>query len=535
MTDESQSSIDRLIEEVTLLRQANVDLQTRVETLAVSEVRAPDELASALRFTVDRLASELATLTNPVSNFAVKDFRLETNVAVTITPFGNIEYRLLQPGANVDPSTISRLSISLVPTPKTVAGTLSPVLFEPEKGLAAIGVGDELRHVLEQNHIFTVSDFRTAINRVRVRLSILSTLATPRELATLESRAGLSLLAGIDLPIADALIAAKIDNLQALARASAEGLLLVLPEVERPLLEQWIEAARSFTGIDPAVQPQRIVGVSTDPAGLLVKIAGEEHFTTSPLMRQSPTARAVTVGTLRRQLTEAGAGYQFVGWSSGGEDATTTILSTKEITAAANFKTACYSVIASSVSLGGSITLVPPIGGVAGFPAHCFAPGSRVQFVATPEAGYGLKALTIAARRSRLTVTSLRTAHVVDEPVVARATFVPRPANHSTIFLPVAHDEGHFRSRVFFSNPTPTPGLDLRVTAVRLETTAGSGSVTLLTPLPVAFGDLPADGQSADRHLLYDIPATVMNYNVFLTVSVRNAAGDVFTSEVGIG
>ncbi len=534
MPDESQSIIDRLTEEMTLLRQANVDLRSRVETLAVSEVRAPDELASALRFTVDRLASELATLTNPVSNFAVKDFRLETNVAVTITPLGNIEYRLLQPGANVDPSTISRLSISLVPTPKTGPGTLSPVLFEPEKELAAIGVGDELRQALERNHIFTVSDFRTAVNRARVRTSILSTLASPLELARLTSRSELVLVAGIDLAIADTLIAAKIDNLQALARSQAEGLQLVLPDLERPRLEQWIEAARSFTGIDPAVQPQRVAGVSTEPAGLLVRIAGDEHFTTSPLMRQLPAGRAVTVGTLRRQFTEAGVGHQFTGWSSGGDGAATTILSAKDISAVASFGTACHSVIAASVSPGGIITLEPPAGGVAGFPAQCYLPGSRVQFVATPEDGYALKALTISAGRSRRTVTSLRTVHIVDEPVIARATFAPRPANHSTIFLPIAH-EGHFQSRVFFSNPTPTPGFDLRVTAARFVTTAGSGSVTILTPLPVVFGDLPANGRSEDQHLLYDFPETLMNYDVFLTVSVRNAAGDVFTSEVSIG
>src|SRR4051794_9479811 len=144
----AQETTDRLTKEVAALRAANTELQAQIDRLA-APVRSPDELASALQRTVDRLQGDLASLANPVANFAIKEFRLETALTVGITDLGTIEYRLVTPSANVDPNTLSKLTISLVPIEKQGAqGTFSPLFFDAEKEVSQIGVSETLQKVL---------------------------------------------------------------------------------------------------------------------------------------------------------------------------------------------------------------------------------------------------------------------------------------------------------------------------------------------------------------------------------------------------
>src|SRR5687768_7239465 len=194
--EELQAVIDRLTRELGELRGQNLALQGRIDQLLVP-AKSPDDLASALQRTVDRLQTELASLSNPVSNFAVKDFRLETALTVSITELGTIEYRLLQPGSNDDPNSISKLTLSLAPIEKQRPdGTLSPLLFQPGKELAVLGMNEELRQTFERNHIFTIGDFRSTVMRAQVRASLIaSEKTTQKELALLQARAELVLLA----------------------------------------------------------------------------------------------------------------------------------------------------------------------------------------------------------------------------------------------------------------------------------------------------------------------------------------------------
>jgi hypothetical protein len=530
-----QVIVDRLIREIGDLRQRNLDLQSRIDQL-LAPGKSPDDLASALQRTVDRLANELASLSNPVSNFAVKDFRLETSLTVAITQLGTLEYRLLQPGSNVDPNAISKLTLSLAPIEKQEQrGTLSQLLFQPNKELAVLGMNADLRQTFEQNHIFTIGEFRSAVMRAQVRTFLIaSERTTQRELALLQARAELVLLAGVDRNIADTLIAANIDSLQALARTTPEGLLLILRDVNKTQLAQWIAAAQTFTGIDPAVQPHHVVSVATHPPNLFVRLEPDAGYARTSIVRQLPANQPLKIRAVNPQLREDGVGHVLAGWSTGGVTAATTVQSLGDVAATANFGVACYSVIAATVSPGGKVVLSPAIGGVAGFPANCYAPGTNVQVVVTEEDGFSLKGLTIVAEGTTRSVTTLRTSLVVNGPVLARATFVPRPGTVSTIFPPVAAEIG-FHSRVFFTPLTPAPGFDVRVTAVKFETTGGSGTVTLLSTLPIVFGDLPANGKSSEQQLAYDIPSTVETFNIFLTVQVKNANGDVFTDQRSIG
>ena len=420
-----QIIVDRLTREIVELRQTNLDLQGRIDQL-LAPAKSPDDLASALQRTVDRLQSELASLSNPVSNFAVKDFRLETALTVSITELGIIEYRLLQPGSNVDPNSISKLTLSLAPIEKQrPEGTLSPLLFQPNQDLAVIGMNDGLRQILEQNHIFTIGEFRSAVMRAQVRATLIaSEQTTQQELALLQARAELELLIGVDRNIAGLLIAANIDSLQALARSTPEGLQLILPSVGATQLSQWITAAQGFTGsvTDPSYH---VVAVNTNPAHLVVRLGVSGQYSPVSIVRQLPGNQPLTISTLHAQWTEEGIGYLFTGWSTGGTSATTTPQSSANIVVTANFQVACYSVCAATVSPGGKITLVPAVGGVTGFPATGYAPDSEVRVVVTPETGFELESLAITTGGATRTVTTLETPIVVTEPVLVRATLVP--------------------------------------------------------------------------------------------------------------
>jgi hypothetical protein len=424
--EELQAVIDRLTRELGELRGQNLALQGRIDQLLVP-AKSPDDLASALQRTVDRLQTELASLSNPVSNFAVKDFRLETALTVSITELGTIEYRLLQPGSNVDPNSISKLTLSLVPIEKQRPdGTLSPLLFQPGKELAVLGMNEELRHTFERNHIFTVGDFRSTVMRAQVRASLIaSEKTTQQELALLQARAELVLLAGIDRDIADLLMAAGIDSLQALARSTPEGLMLILTNIEKAQLAQWIAAAQAFTGVAPTDPPHPIVVVDTQPAGLLVRMGASGPFSTVPFQRQLPPSdQPLAIGTLRYQMKEDGVGYAFTGWSTGGALPATTLVPSASVRASARFRVACYSVTAATLSPGGKVVLSPAVGAVEGFPANCYAPGTSVRLTAVPDEGFALKSLTITTAGATRMVTALETEIVVNAPVVARATFV---------------------------------------------------------------------------------------------------------------
>ena len=413
MTMTPGETIERLTREIGVLQQANLALQDRIER-TTAPPKSPDDVAAALQRTVDGLQTKLASLSNPISNFAVKEFRLETNLAVSITDLGTLEYRLLQPGANVDPNSISKLTLSLVPIEKQVPqGTFSPLAFEPQKELAAIEVGDDLRQLLEENHIFTIGEFRSAAMRAKVRGSLVASgRTTQQELAQLQALAELALLSGVDAAIAKRLIAAKIDSLQAVARSTADGLMLIV-DVERAEAERWIAAAQSFTGVSETTQ--RVIRLDTDPPGLFVRF-GSESWTNAPVVRQLPIRQQILATTLRAQLIDR-IGYTTPSSSVPFDAANVAV---------AKFSVACYSVVAATASAGGKITIEPAAGSVRGFPANCYAPGTPIELVVEPEDGFTLRELTMTTGRTKRTVTTLRTPLVVNEPIIAYAVFSQR-------------------------------------------------------------------------------------------------------------
>src|SRR5207248_10494927 len=129
-----------------------------------------------------------------------------------------------------------------------------------------------------------------------------------------------------------------------------------------------------------------------------------------------------------------------------------------------DFRLACHSVTAATVTPGGKVVLSPATGGIAGFPANCYVPGAKVQAVVTVDPGFALKGVTINADGATHVVTTLETPLTINGPVKARVAFVQRPSTASFIFAPEPAEKG-VQSNVFFTNQTPVPGFDVRVTA----------------------------------------------------------------------
>lgn len=275
------------------------------------------------------------------------------------------------------------------------------------------------------------------------------------------------------------------------------------------------------------------VTLATNPAGLGVRFGASGNFTPGPISQQVPANQSTAIEAGAAQVLN-GTGYRFAGWSTGATTAAASVQPTANLTATANFQVACHIVDATGTA-GGTVALNPASGNVAGFPANCYAPGTQVRILATANSGFGLRDVVITAGGSPSTVTTPNTPVIVNGPVTAAATFIPRPGTVSTIFPPVLVSGNTYRDNIFFSNPTPTPGNSLQIINVTFTTTGGTGAVTLVSPLPIVFGALPANGQSSTQQIQFNIPSTVTNYDIFVTVEVKNSNGDTFTNIVSVG
>src|SRR5262245_38336981 len=83
--------------------QKQVAALRRQNALLTAELRAarphtsPEDFAAAVQRSVDKLQSQLAAMTNSVSNFAVREFKLETNVQLHVTSLGELTYSFVSP------------------------------------------------------------------------------------------------------------------------------------------------------------------------------------------------------------------------------------------------------------------------------------------------------------------------------------------------------------------------------------------------------------------------------------------------------
>jgi predicted flap endonuclease-1-like 5' DNA nuclease len=263
-----KTGANEAIHPLTVFAATDDEVRTRPDASSVT----PDDFAAALQKTVDDLQARLTSLTNPITNFAIKEFRIETPVVVSVSKLGTLNYRFLSAGETVDSSKITRLSLTIVPIEKqSSAGSLPPSLFTPEETVADLsGLDSTTVEILRQHQVHTVSDLWRIASRASARAELETMLKMDRvKLSNLLSEAELLLVRGIGSSEARILFRIGITSLSDLSKLKPEELAQKFNQaaerkdmkLQSDVAETWIKAARSYVG------PSN-TGVSQSPVDL---------------------------------------------------------------------------------------------------------------------------------------------------------------------------------------------------------------------------------------------------------------------------
>lgn len=250
-------------EKIVALQQNEILLREQLGQVRGRGGREPDDFASAVSHSLDTLQARLTGMSNPMTDFAVREFSIEARVAVNVTPLGTVEYRFIQPGESVDPAAVSNVSMKVVPVPKqTQAGTWSPVEFTPSAGVEEIrGIGRSLRDELNGHGIYTVGDLLHAGSRVRGSVELAQLLQVDRyRVDEWLAHAQLLTIRDVDGRAAGVLYELNVRSLADLAAQKPEELAVrfnaqvertgrrrVAP-VDAAKVTPWVRAARLFLG-----------------------------------------------------------------------------------------------------------------------------------------------------------------------------------------------------------------------------------------------------------------------------------------------
>lgn len=265
--------IDQLKQEVATKQDNILRLNQELTTLREMPSSAPEDFATAVQQSLDELQQRMANMRNGISNFAVRDFKLDASVFVQVTPMGSVQYRFIQPGENIEAAAVSRLSLNVVPIPKSDArGVWTSNLFQPELPISALPEVDATMAArLEKAGIYSVGEFVQVATRARAQVQLEALLDVQRDRLTLwAQQAALMTLRGVDGKVATVLIKAGLGSFELLAANTSELVFKLyettragLPdlgaaEIEVALAAQWIRAARQYLGLPelPATPPE---------------------------------------------------------------------------------------------------------------------------------------------------------------------------------------------------------------------------------------------------------------------------------------
>ena len=220
-TDNLAQVVDVLRGEVGRLQAENTALTSRVAELS-AQTRSSDDVAAALKHSLDVLQESLATMDNPVSNFAVREFHLESKVHVDVTELGTVGYRFVQPGEQVNPGVLSTLTLTLAPIPKPVSDADAVPAAPNLVGVEAIdGLSAAQIAALRSAHITSAAAFERVATRATMTATLISLLGTDRDaLGRFVLLAGLLAVAGLDRLRAAILYDAGITDVATLAASS---------------------------------------------------------------------------------------------------------------------------------------------------------------------------------------------------------------------------------------------------------------------------------------------------------------------------
>ncbi|MBI5550035.1 MAG: DUF4332 domain-containing protein [Desulfobacterales bacterium] len=269
--DNLHAIIEIMRQDIGRLQQKNLQLEDQLRQVVIKPPRTPDDVMTAITHSVDSLQAKLAKMTNPVSDFVLREFTIETKAYVDITPLGMIEYRFIQPGDAIDPACLSQLRMTLAPVPKKeAAGSWSGPGFTPFEDIEEIqGIGEVNKKRLNSHNIYTVSDLLHAGTRVRSRVELAALLEVDhKRLSQWMSHAELLTVKEIDARAAELLFEIGISSLAGLAAAEATGLVefynqrvqekgqAVLKPIDAAMVQRWIDTAKAFVGARPKEEKQ---------------------------------------------------------------------------------------------------------------------------------------------------------------------------------------------------------------------------------------------------------------------------------------
>lgn len=279
MTSDERKNLLRIIDSLKkeVASQRSEILRLEAELAALRErPSAPEDFASGVQGSLDELQQRLATMHNALSNFAVRELKLDASVFVQVTPVGGIEYRFVQPGQDIEAAAVSRLSLEVVPVPKSdLAGVWTPNLFQPEVSVSALPeVTTDLAARLEGAGLYSVGEFSQVATRARAQAYLEALLGKDRKvLAQWAQQAALLTLRGVNGAAALVLLRAGLGSFDALAAATATGVRkaymatrkkfpeLKAPAIDEAMAAQWVRAASQYLGLpEPAAPGSREAG-----------------------------------------------------------------------------------------------------------------------------------------------------------------------------------------------------------------------------------------------------------------------------------
>jgi prefoldin subunit 5 len=255
--------IDQLKKELAAKQDTILNLQQQLSTLRDMPSSAPEDFATAMQQSLDEMQQRMANMRNGVSNFAVRDFKLDASVFVQVTPTGSVAYRFVQPGEDIEAAAVSRLSLNVVPIPKNDArGVWTSNLFQPEVPISALPEVDAtLAARLEKAGIYSIGEFVQTATRARAQAQLEALLGVQRErLALWAQQAALMTLRGVNGAAATVLIQAGLGSFDALAANPAalvreryektrQAMNVNAPVADEAMAAQWVRAARQYLGL----------------------------------------------------------------------------------------------------------------------------------------------------------------------------------------------------------------------------------------------------------------------------------------------
>lgn len=269
LTSKGGDNTDNLTKIVQVLRGELADARAETATLRAkldeltTPARSAEDLAAGVQTALDSLSERLGAMSNQTSNFAVREFTLESKVHVDVTAVGTIGFQFVRPGEDVNAAALSTVTLTVVPIPKPLPDTpdAPPAALAPDVPVESLGLSAAQAATLREAHIATAGEFARVATRATATAELVSMLGVSRaELGRYTLLAGLLTVPGVDATKAQVLYEAGIHDVASLAATTATKVVNAYakgaPSVTgagrwRPKpadAQAWIDAAAAISG-----------------------------------------------------------------------------------------------------------------------------------------------------------------------------------------------------------------------------------------------------------------------------------------------